>query len=210
MGAAERTGPGGSMAEYDVTREWARIVGWLGIMAPLSAAALRAPVAEVPHADLPHGSDAALPGELSRLLALNDGCEPGTPGAAFLPHGNRLMRRAEIGPVAETLNALLDEDVIGSWWHPAWVPFATMSEGSMDCLFIDVRPGLGFGQVGSFFDETGGELGWWPSLGAFLADTARALQEVRPVAAWRPPASAAVGVRPVLPQVEDDILVWRR
>ncbi|MFF4186259.1 SMI1/KNR4 family protein [Streptomyces sp. NPDC001691] len=199
------------MADHDVAREWARIVDWLQVMAPRSAAALRGPVgAGDGWGNVRRECAADLPDELAQLLAIHDGADRDARGAAFLPHGNRLMCVQEIAAFRTAANGLVDEEVAGYWWHPEWVPFATKSEGVMDCLFIDARVGPGRGHIGSFFDESGGELGWWPSLGAFLADTAGALEEVRPVAAWSPPPSAAVGVRPVLPQVTDDILVWQR
>jgi cell wall assembly regulator SMI1 len=57
----------------------------------------------------------------------------------------------EIRKECNQLNKTLAEfgvDMVGKWWHPRWVPFA--SHINADALFVDHRPGASFGAVGKF------------------------------------------------------------
>ncbi|MBT2389778.1 hypothetical protein J7E87_10105 [Streptomyces sp. ISL-1] len=61
--------------------------------------------------------------------------------------------------------------------------------------FLDARPGPGFGAVGSFFMESGGDCGRWPSPAVFLEEMADAVEDVRPLGNH-------------LPRVDDEALSW--
>lgn len=70
------------------------------------------------------------------------------------------------------------------WWHPLWLPFA---ESDGDSQIIDLRPGPGHGRLGwAQHDDAGDFTDAWPSLAAYLTETADALETGGAVGVWHP------------------------
>jgi cell wall assembly regulator SMI1 len=131
--------------------------------------------------------------ELKRLLLVNDGTADfdaaGTycRGAAFMPGGHRMLSLAEIAEQNQSLNEIVARhggDMIGYWWHPQWVLFATHI--AADGLAIDQRPGSGRGAVGEFIHEDHTSFDMAPSLGAFIATMADCLNNGTDFLHYRP------------------------
>lgn len=72
------------------------------------------------------------PAELRSLLRLNDGATQFLRGefrlaAGFLPGGHRLLSARQVVEHRKMLDDILrgmDQDMVGWWWHPDWIPFA--------------------------------------------------------------------------------------
>jgi cell wall assembly regulator SMI1 len=129
-----------------------------------------------------------LPGELRRLLLINDGAdESERTGARFLPGMHRLLpadQIAEDNAMHIEILADLDDEMIGYWWHPQWIVFG--SDGAGHRLVIDDRPGPGRGKVSEWSRTDGLIWEFAPSIGEFLADVASALEGGTPLHGWRP------------------------
>lgn len=146
---------------------------------------------------------------LDRLLSLNNGAD-NTAAGAFLPASTHLLSAEEIAMVYQGRCDMLDsEELLGVWWHPRWVPFAATHD-TLGCFFIDDRPGPGRGSIGYFFNEMGGQTGWWSSLEAFTEDIAGAVEAARPTRSQAPRLARAQAAPPVLPRVEGGRLSWRQ
>jgi cell wall assembly regulator SMI1 len=71
---------------------------------------------------------------------------------------------------------LVDPSDKEPWWHPLWVPWAESADGNVQV--IDLREGPGFGRLGwAGHTESGDFSDGWTSLGAYLSEVARALDE---------------------------------
>ncbi|MFC4610334.1 SMI1/KNR4 family protein [Streptomyces maoxianensis] len=172
---------------------WGRVAQWLEVLAPSSWAAIRPPATAAGIREAQERMGVSFPDDLVTLLRLHDGAE-NTEAATFLPSA-RLLPLHEMASIHLSTCDLLDSaDLLGTWWHPQWIPFAANHDG-WSRWFLDARPGPGFGAVGSFFMESGGDCGRWPSLAVFLEEMADAVEDVRPLGNH-------------LPRVDDEALSW--
>lgn len=169
------------------------MTAWLAANAPASFAALRPPASPADLDACERAAGVALPEDLRRLLLVNNGAaEINHPGVGFLsshfmPGGHRLLPAAEIAGASAMLDEIvadLDADMTGQWWHPRWVLFAVFGNG--DGLVIDQRPGPRQGVIGDFYHEQGAVFGTVPSLGAFVAEMADALEHGAEMLRCRP------------------------
>lgn len=171
-----------------VTEAWIRIEDWLRRHAPVSAAVLAPPAdpAEIAAAEDTLGL--ALPAELAESLRRHNGLRK---WAKILPEKPPLSvarivkHRQMCMDIAADIDGFttLDGDT-EPWWHELWVPFA---ESDGDAQVIDLRPGPGHGRLGwAVHDDLGDFAGAWPSLGAYLRETANGLATGTPVNGWCP------------------------
>lgn len=188
---------------------WLRVLRWLEVGAPASRATLGPPASAQQVSGAARTMDVVFPEDLVALLRLNNGAR-NTEAGAFLFSGEHLLSVEEMVRLYRGLCGQLDtEELIGIWWHPLWVPFAA-SHDTVGCLFVDTRPGPGFGSVGKFFHESGGENEMWPSLAEFIDDMAGAIEDTRAMRPNIPRPPRAPGARAILPHVDHDALSWRQ
>ncbi|MGI5255093.1 SMI1/KNR4 family protein [Actinacidiphila glaucinigra] len=163
-----------------LSEAWNQVENWLTAEAPLVRSALRpgATSAEIEEAE--EGMGLTIPHQLALLLRLHDGAEE-TEAGRFL-QTKRLLPLREIVSMHRTMCSLLDsDDLVGTWWHPQWIPFAANHDG-WSRLCLDVRPGALSGTVNTYFMESGGGGGHlWPSLTAYLEELAVSLQRGTPM-----------------------------
>jgi cell wall assembly regulator SMI1 len=171
---------GALKVDADLEQAWMRIEGWLSAHAPASFTTLNAPATHEEIAETERATGFPLPGELTRLLRLHNGSNSTIP-AHFMPGGTFLAGTAAIVATRAGKCSVLEyqPDAVGSWWHPQWVPFTTCCD-PVKCLFINESPGPHHGKAGSFFHESGGNPGEWPSLTALLVGMADALANTSP------------------------------
>lgn len=171
------------MTNVDVTIEksWSRVTAWLAAHAPESFAALRPPASEAELDACERDAQIVLPPGLRRLLLINNGAaEVGSAAqisaADFMPEGHRLMSAAEIAASCQRLTKVVasEPSMIGYWWDPQWVLFATYGNG--DGLVIDQRPGSDQGTIGEFFQEDSATFNVAPSIGVLITEMADALE----------------------------------
>jgi cell wall assembly regulator SMI1 len=171
-----------------VTESWIRIEGWLGQHAPTSAAVLAPPADPGEIAAAQDTLRLTFPGELVESLRRHNGLlewanvlpeNPPLSVAGIVEHRQMCM------DVAESVDGFTSPDRGREpWWHELWLPFAG-ADG--DSQVIDLRPGPGHGRLGWAVHDDGGYFdGAWPSLGAYLADTAGALLSGSGVNGWYP------------------------
>jgi cell wall assembly regulator SMI1 len=170
-----------------VTEAWERIEGWMARYAPDSAALLAPPARKEDVRAAEEATGLAFPPELVESLLRHDGLlewanifpgKPPLPVAKIVAHWEMCC-----GEMEEDEDEFLEEGD-EPWWHPLWLPFAG-SDG--DSQIIDLRPGPGFGRLGSaVHDDAGSFVDAWPSLGAYLTETADALETGGAVRVWRP------------------------
>jgi cell wall assembly regulator SMI1 len=171
-----------------VIEAWARIEDWLDRFAPISAAVLASPADRDEIAAAEAALGLALPPELVDSLCCHNGL---IEWANILPKGPLLSVAGIVEQYQERMD--IAEDVDGftphgpdaqPWWHELWLPFAA-SDG--DLQVIDQRPGPGFARVGEAPHDNPGDFSQaWPSLGAYLANVADALETGGAVGAWNP------------------------
>jgi len=144
----------------------------------------------------------AIPSDLKAVLAIANGAAAFAegvfyPGAGFLPGGYRLLSVPEIVEQRQMNNQILsttDEEMVGFWWHPQWLPVAQHVRA--DALVIDLRPGSNCGAVGEFAHDERTEFGGWgSSFAEFIARTADSIEN-------------AVNFRDYCPLVVDGALDW--
>jgi len=182
------------MGRGSLDRAWSGVEQWLEVMAPASRAALRPPADPAAIARAQEETGAEFPDQLVRLFELHDGADH-TEAGAFLPGEARLLSVQEATVLTRRLSGSIDSDeVLGVWWHPQWIPFSANHDGA-SCCFVDARPGPGYGKVGYFFMESGGECGRWDSLASFTENLADAVENV-------------TKLRGYVPFVKDDTLSW--
>ena len=164
------------LAAQGIEQSWARVTSWLRRNAPGSYRALRPPATTAELAAAQNGLDVAIPDDLLLLLSMTNGSAADDPdpalqfGSRFLPGRHFADERRGIQPQNQMLTEILadlDDFMVRSWWHPAWVPFA--SHVAADALVIDQRPGAGQGAVGEFSHWTVKP----PSIGAVAAHFGR-------------------------------------
>ncbi|MER6189868.1 SMI1/KNR4 family protein [Streptomyces cyaneofuscatus] len=158
-----------------VDEAWDRIEEWLRANAPATHAELPPPAGADGVRAAQEAIGCAFPADLVASLARHDGS-----GGFLLPplhrlHGTRLIvteyrayRRADQArsPGERT------------WWAARWIPLA--GDGCGNSLFADHEPGPAFGRIGEHAKDGGGSFSEEEasaSLGAFLASTARGLQD---------------------------------
>lgn len=157
---------------------WGRVEDWLETRAPLVRGSLRPAVTQAALDEACAGSGVELPDELVLLLRMHDGAEA-TEAGWFL-RGLRLLSLREIVSMHQVMCSLLDaEDLVGTWWHPQWIPFAA-NHDEWSRLYLDARPGPGRGAVGYFFMESGGRP-LWPTLTASVEQLAASLENGTPL-----------------------------
>jgi cell wall assembly regulator SMI1 len=159
-----------------VTEAWARIEDWLARHAPASATVLAPPAdpAEIAAAEVALGL--AFPADLVESLRRHNGL---VEWANILPENPPLSvariveHRQMCMEVAESIDGFTARSGGEPWWHESWLPFA---ESDGDSQVIDLRPGPGYGRLGwALHDNNGSFDDAWPTLGAYLAETAEAL-----------------------------------
>jgi cell wall assembly regulator SMI1 len=177
----------------EIEDSWARVTAWLAANAPASYAALNPPAPPAELDACERDMNVVLPAELRRLLLVSNGAADfdadGTyhQEAAFLPGGHRLLSAAEVAKESRDLVDLVGDagdDLIGYWWHPAWVLFGTHIAG--DGMAIDQRPGPGQGAIGEFMNETGTEFTMAASLGQYIAKIADSIENGTDFMHYRP------------------------
>jgi len=150
-----------------VTAHWEAIDDWLRTHAPGSFHTLRGPATGDALTQLEETLGASLNQDAKACLRTHNGAIA-TQGAHFLPRNYRPVSAEESRKLLKENNEILgtfdDEDMVGYWWHPLWLPFA--EHPSTDLLFVDHRPET-HGQVGHFDHEDSATL-QWPDLTAFL------------------------------------------
>ncbi|WP_326570900.1 SMI1/KNR4 family protein [Actinacidiphila glaucinigra] len=162
-----------------LSEAWNRVENWLTAEAPLVRSALRPGTTPAELAAAEESMGLTIPHQLALLLRLHDGAED-TEAGRFLQR-KRLLPLREIVSMHSTLCALLDsDDLVGTWWHPQWIPFAA-NHDAWSRLYLDVRSGAGYGSVSTYFMETGGGGHPWPSLTAYLEELAASLQGGTPM-----------------------------
>jgi cell wall assembly regulator SMI1 len=162
-----------------VEQSWSRIERWLRAHAPDTLATLGPPAdpAEITAAEEELGT--SMPAELVAWFRRHDGVtEEGLQANHFLlPDGYHLMSLRRCLAHRRMLVEILDgfEDfMVGSWWHPEWLPVAQHSAG--DALIVDLREGPERGRAGEFMHEDSARFDRWASFGALLAETADLLE----------------------------------
>lgn len=123
------------------------------------------------------------PAELVESLLCHDGCSSTWPFFE-VPGGYRPMSAAEIVEgwriTREALTGVdPDGDLVGSYWHPQWVPFATTISASE--MVLGCRPGDTHGAVGEMVKGDGTHFGRRPALGDVLDEVADALEGGLPI-----------------------------
>ena len=192
-----------------LTTAWLRLADWLRISAPASFDELQPPASNAALREAAAAVGGQLPADLGQLLSLCNGSR-NTVAGAFLPASTHLLSAEEIVAVYQGKCDMLDsEELIGVWWHPRWVPFAATRD-ALGCYFIDARPGPGNGSVGYFFNEAGGQTGWWPTSVAFTEAVAKAVEDRQPVRSDALQLARPRSAPPVLPRVDGGMLSWRQ
>jgi cell wall assembly regulator SMI1 len=169
-----------------VTDAWARIEGWIGRYAPVSATALAKPA----DPDAITAAEAELgltfPSELVESLRRHDGLTEWAnvlPEAAPLSVTGIVAKRRMRMEIADGIDGFTPYSAEAEpWWHEFWLPFG---DDNGDIQAIDLRPGPGYGRVGwAAHDNPGDFLDAWPSLEVYLTTVADALETGGAVAAW--------------------------
>ena len=120
------------MSVPEIEASWRRFTGWLAREAPASHDCLN-PAARPEEIDAAETANGApFPAELRALLRLNNGATQFLRGefrlaAGVLPGGHRLLSASEVVEHRKMLDDILrgmDQDMVGWWWHPDWMPFA--------------------------------------------------------------------------------------
>ncbi|TWP53251.1 hypothetical protein FKR81_04585 [Lentzea tibetensis] len=156
-----------------VTESWARIDAWLREHAPATFAKLAPPADQAEIARVQDEMELKFPQDLVDSLLCHDGMADYS-DIYVLPEHYPLLS------VAQILEHWHDNGVINGqhddqasetqWFHPRWIPIASI-EG--DSQIIDTRDG----RLGEHFSDQGGYFGpgTWTSLRAYLSATAEAL-----------------------------------
>ena len=172
-----------------------RIERWLARHAPDTLARWQPPATRAEIVAVEEAVGMAFPSALVDLLLRHNGMDDaGVPAIAteFLPRYTAPMAVRYIGGGNLNLIDVLkqfgtdfdDNPMVGTWWHPRWLPFGFNIAANY--LFVDLRPGRG--EVGWFNHEGEAELPLSPSLEVFLHDVAAAMDGT----------GLALGCRPVI------------
>jgi cell wall assembly regulator SMI1 len=86
--------------------------------------------------------------------------------------------------LVETMTELGFPALMGSWWHPQWILFASHIAG--DGMAIDQRPGPGQGTVGEFDNEGDAEFNRGTSLAEYIASMADSIENGTDFMYFRP------------------------
>jgi cell wall assembly regulator SMI1 len=164
----------GAMTTPGVEESWERFTRWLAREAPQSHGCLNPPADLSDIAEAESGARILFPEDLKTVLLINNGAAHFIEGvfrpeAGFLPGGHRLLSAAEIVEQRKMLNGILantDQEMVGWWWHPEWLPFAV--HVAADALAIDLRDGPDRGAIGEFMHESNTNFDWGPSLAAVI------------------------------------------
>ena len=180
------------MAMPEIEASWRRFTGWLAREAPASHDCLNpaASLEDIEAAETANRS--SFPAELRSLLRLNNGATQFLRGefrlaAGVLPGGHRLLSASEVVEHRKMLDDILrgmDQDMVGWWWHPDWIPFA--AHVAADALVIDLRHDPQQGAVGEFMHEGNTNFDWGPSLTAVIDDIARSVETGTPFRYFTP------------------------
>lgn len=174
------------MSVPDIETSWRRFTEWLAREAPASHGCLNPPARAAEIDDMANGC----PDELRTLLLLNNGAtQPigAASAAGFLPGGHRLLSALQVVEHRRMLDGILagmDQDMVGWWWHPDWIPFA--AHVAADALVIDLRDGPHQGAVGEFMHEGNTNFDWGPSLAAVIHDMAESVETGAPFRYFQP------------------------
>ena len=183
---------GGFVRVSPLEESWRRFTGWLEREAPASHDCLNPPAlpADIEAAEAANG--ARFPEDLRQLLSLSNGSSKFVDGefrlaSGFFPGGHRLLSALEVVEQRRMLDDILnglDENMVGWWWHPQWIPFA--AHIAADALVIDLRDGPQQGAVGEFMHEGNTTFDWGPSLAAVIADVAGCVEAGLPFKYFHP------------------------
>jgi cell wall assembly regulator SMI1 len=176
---------------HRVDAAWKRIEDWLAGHAPKSRRALRPPATAARIDTLQRQMSVPFPPDLVASLRRHDGVSAA--GFDLPPFFSPLPADRIAAEWAVNCGVMADLGPdLGTWWHPAFVPFASAGDGG--CLLTDQRDG-GHGRVGEFYPEDGTSFDGWPaSVADLLEGTARSLETGRPYANSYRPKVAAEGV----------------
>lgn len=196
-----------SLSVMSVSSNWARIIRWCELHAPVTPTRLLPPAAP----DVVRGAEAATgqewPEQLREWFTLHDGGFPEIPIAVVLP-SNEPIAVARAATLQGELTRLWQDwtDELGGTdalmaepagsqtetFLPAFIPIGDTGAG--DYLAVDTRNGDLHGCVVEFFPE-GGTIHRWDSIDAMLDCTATALEQGTNCAEW-------------VPIIENDLLRW--
>ena len=168
---------------------WSRVTSWLARYAPGSYRALDPPATSQQIEQAQSRLHVPLPEALVTLLSMTNG-SAFTPdaelqfGSRFLPGGYSLLPVADIPGRIEMLNGIVEEDMLGWWWHPQWVLFA--EHVAADALVVDQREGPSQGRVGEFRHDHRTDFELSSSLTDYVSSIADALEQRQDFGCWRP------------------------
>ena len=183
-----------------MTSSWERIVAWLRLHAPLTAAEIRPPAADADIAAAQAAVD--VPAELAGWWRLADGCGGRESGSGLLPGGYAPFsvaealdeRRAWLRTYDESRDGHLRREPAGSTGDmfamlPEFLPLAT--DGGGWHLLVDLRAGEDRGCVREYDKYDGHQPLIWRGVGEMLADVATALETGAPVRGHVPEVAGA-------------------
>jgi cell wall assembly regulator SMI1 len=189
-----------------MSSSWERIVAWLTLHAPRTAAEIRPPATE---ADIAVARDAlggALPADLIDWWRLADGCGGRESRSSLLPTSYAPFSVADaldergswLRSYDESRDGHLRREPAGSTGDmfamlPDYLPLAT--DGGGWHLLVDLREGQDRGCVREYDKYDGHQPLIWHGVGEMLADVAAALETGTPA-------------RGYVPEVDDERLGW--
>lgn len=172
---------------------WGRVLAWLGKHAIESRRALSAPADADELAQVESQLAMPLPADLVALFSMTGGSAARSPrpevqfASRMFPGDFSLLDVAQIPDTVQTWTALLakqDEEEVGYYWHPRWVPLASHVGG--DVCFIDDRPGPEHGRLG--WSDHAGQASFTGgrSLSSYVGAMADALERDSEIDGYRP------------------------
>jgi cell wall assembly regulator SMI1 len=190
-----------------VISSWERIVAWLRLHAPGTAAEINPPAAEAVITAARDALGVELPADLIDWWRLADGCGGRESRSSLLPSSFAPFsvaqamdeRRSWLRSYDESLDAHLSRQPAGSTGDmfamlPEYLPIAT--DGAGWHLLVDLRDGKHRGCVREYDKYEGHQPLIWEGVGEMLADVATALETGSPVTGF-------------VPEVDDERLGWR-
>jgi cell wall assembly regulator SMI1 len=181
-----------------VDEAWSRIVAWLAINAPTTAARVNPPATDKSIADAQRAVEQSLPADLVQWWYRADGVETLMDQGSVLPpfflpcSVERALREWRMllevygdpdlgGLVARDAGQVLPAGSRGLQFLPSFVPIAF--DGTGGNLIVDLRSGDLHGCVMAFHPEVGTEHPLWGGIAEMLDDVADAIEHGTPTAA---------------------------
>lgn len=207
----------------DVAASWSRIVDWLTVHHPATAALVNPPATAVDLRYLEAAINRPLPADLVALLKLADGTEHRAVRGSLIPTLYNLVPVKDMLSARQMLQQVRhyvsgsgpwagDDDPAGqrtAEWLDSFLPIADAADTGV--LYVDLRDGELRGCVWEWYPEGGGDSApRWGSVGEMLDDVATALTDGRP--ALQTYSEGAVWpekrISPQLPEIDDNYLRW--